>query len=401
MATCWRRRLIVIGCLALGCILSSCGDAMGPALYADTDIPKIRVQLGRARASGRVEVGAQSWEVRSEGETAWEARDIKPLRATFTIAANGIRFWGRDTGSDLLRLRSPQTFQLDGRTYEGDLIVRRSGEKLEFINELDLETYVAGVIANEVGPLGVASMFRAQAVAARTYAWMRITLPDARTKPFHVFDDARSQVYSGRTVPEEYGLTYAEMRRAARQTEGVVLTFQGRPFTAYYASTCGGHTTDAATSRLDPGAARDVLQGVACGHCGTSRYFQWTEVLTEEALLEGLRADGRPVTPPIAEVRVLSRGRGGWVGEVEILSGQNRVSKKVPGPTFRSIAGLRSHNIESITRSAPGRWVVRGRGLGHGVGMCQWGALEMARKGASETDILGFYYPGSALHKLY
>lgn len=381
--------------------LGGCGDALGPALFADTGLPRVRVLLGRPRALGRVAVSGQGWEVRAEAGAAFEARDVKPLLASFSVGSRGIRFWGRDTGAERLRLRAPVAFDLDGRTYEGDLIVRLAEGRLEFVNELDLETYVAGVLANEVGPLGVPSMFRAQAVAARTYAWTRISARDARDQAWHVYDDARSQVYAGRTMPSGTDLRYEDMRRAARQTEGVVLTFQGRPFVAYYASTCGGHTTDAGTSRLDPGTARDVLQGVPCDHCRTSRYFEWTEEVAEEALIEALKRDGRPVAPPLREVRVSARGRGGWAAEVEVVAGPNATVKKVPGPAFRTAAGLRSHNIDAISRAGPGRWRVRGRGWGHGVGMCQWGALEMARKGARETDILAYYYPGSALHKLY
>jgi stage II sporulation protein D len=284
--------------------------------------------------------------------------------------------------------------------YEGELVVRRGPSGLEFVNEVDLETYVAGVIANEVGPHGVPATFRAQAVTARTYAWRRLTDREAASKTFHLHDDARSQVYKGRTVPATYGYGWREMLAAAQETRGVVLGWQGRPFPAYYASTCGGHTTDAGTSRLDPGHAGDLLQGVPCAHCRTSKYYGWIEEVDERDLVEGLRRDGRPVVPPIHEVRVTKRGRGGWAAEVTVVYGPERKERTVPGPSFRTAARLRSHNLEAIERTREG-FRVRGRGWGHGVGMCQWGAIEMGRKGATETEILRYYYPGVSFLKLY
>ena len=81
--------------------------------------------------------------------------------------------------------------------------------------------------------------------------------------------------------------------------------------------------------------------------------------------------------------------------------GPKRAKKLVPGITFRSIAGLRSHNIASVQRAAGDAWSFAGKGWGHGVGMCQVGAIQMGLKGATETEILRFYFPGISFTRVY
>jgi stage II sporulation protein D len=178
------------------------------------------------------------------------------------------------------------------------------------------------------------------------------------------------------------------------------VTWRGRPVPTYYASTCGGHTTDAATSALDPGHAAEVLRGVPCQHCGTSRYFTWTATVRDADLVAGLARARLPVTPPLHGVDVTRRGRGDWAAEVAVLAGPQRAPRAVPGTVFRTAAGLRSHNLRDVRR-VRGGFEIAGRGWGHGVGLCQWGAIEMGRKGATETEILRYYYPGVAFTKVY
>ena len=91
-----------------------------------------------------------------------------------------------------------------------------------------------------------------------------VTASDAAKKFFHLYDSTHSQVYRGHSIPDYTGVSYPQMVAAAKSTSGVIMTYNGRPFSAYYASTCGGHTTDAATSRLDPGEGAGALQGVRC-----------------------------------------------------------------------------------------------------------------------------------------
>lgn len=397
------RRLPVLGlafvALALGLLAPACGGNDLPALSAETTPPSIRVRLGIPRARAQLTIQGQAWTLRALAGSAFALRGGADIRTQLTAGADGIAVRGRSTGARILAVEPDSHFALDGRVYDGRLLVHLVDSKLVLVNELDMETYIAGVIGNEVGPNARAATYRAQAVAARTYAWKRVQ-EQARDVRFQVYDSAASQVYKGRSVPAAYKIRYADMVRHTAATRGVIVTYDGRPFRTYYASTCGGHTTNPETSGLDPGKAREPLRGVACAHCSTSKYFTWTKRLTDAELMAGLKRRKRAVKAPVHAIKITKRGRGEWVAEAAIQFGAAKAVHVLPGHELRSSMGLRSHRVESITR-VPGGWVVKGRGWGHGVGMCQWGAIEMGRKGASEMEILRYYYPGVAFTKVY
>lgn len=403
-----RPTYLAIWALTAGLLLLAgvgCGGNNTPALMADTAPPKIRIRLGKPRTRAELSISRQAWSIRSEAGAAYAARGESTLTTTLRPGAAGIKVRGSETRASVLRIRPDAWFTLDGKTYPGTLIVRSGTEKGEagkliLINELDMETYVAGVIGNEVGPKAEPATYRAQAVTARTYAWMRLQRSGAATRRFHVYDSSASQVYTGMTIPAVYGIRYQEMVRRTKETRGVIITHRGRPFAAYYASTCGGHTTEPATSGLDAGRAKDPLRGVPCGYCSTSKYFRWDKSFSDDHLVTALNRAKRPVIAPIHTLEIRRRGRGGWVAEVRVIYGPKRAVRTIPGYVFRSALKLRSHNFASMARIRGG-WRVKGKGWGHGVGMCQWGAIEMGRKGATETEILRYYYPGIDFTKVY
>jgi stage II sporulation protein D len=402
-----RTRFLVWGLTATLLLLTgaACGGDRTTSLMASTAPPTIRVRLGKPRTLGRLQIPRQAWSIRSEGGGAYAVRGASTLKTTLDLRGRGIGIRGGDSGATVLRIRPGSWFTLDGKSYRGTLIVRResdakSGDRLVFVNELDMETYVAGVIGNEVGPKAEPATYRAQAVTARTYAWMRLQRAGAATRAFHVYDSSASQVYTGMSIPQAYGIDYVTMVRRTAETRGVILTYRGRPFPAYYASTCGGHTTEPESSGLDPARAHEPLRGVPCSHCTTSKYYRWEETFSDGHLESALKRARRPISLPVHDVEIKLRGRGGWVREVRIVYGPKKAIRSVPGHVFRSALGLRSHNLASIRR-VRGGWRVRGKGWGHGVGMCQWGAIEMGRRGATETEILRYYYPGVGFTKVY
>jgi stage II sporulation protein D len=190
------------------------------------------------------------------------------------------------------------------------------------------------------------------------------------------------------------------MNKRAAETRGVVLTWQSRPFSTYFASTCGGHTTEAGTSELDPGHAAEPLRGVTCGFCATSPKYRWTKLVSDADLVAGMKNRNLPVVEPLTSIAVTRAGRGGWAKEVTVTYGPNGARRPLPGTQFRTAARLLSHRILDIRR-VEGGFEIDGGGWGHGVGMCQWGAFEMGKRGFSETDILRAYYPGITFTRVY
>jgi stage II sporulation protein D len=371
--------------------LPGCGSGERPALAA-TEPPPIRVLLRRER--GDLEIRGQSWQIRSEDGRPYSRRASFDLVTRVGAGPRGLTLGAEETGTTRLRVVPERSFSLDGRAYPGTLLLDVHEGAVRFVNETDMETYVAGVIPNEMAPGAPPAAYRAQAVAARTYAWMRV----ATDAPFHVYDSQASQVYTG--LSPQYDVPYADMVKRTAETRGVILNWRNQPFPAYYASTCGGHTTDAATSALDPGGASEPLRGVRCDFCTTSPKFRWDLAVTDADVVEGLKRRRLPIVEPVHAIEVTDRGGGGWVRQVSVTYGPDRKIRTVPGTEFRTALRLLSHRIQQVERER-GAWRVHGLGWGHGVGMCQWGAMEMGRRGFSESEILRWYYPGATFAKVY
>lgn len=362
--------------------------------------PLVRVRLGAPRPRAVLRLAPGGWEVRSEAGAAYTLVQPGALEVVLAPGDTGVRLGERATGASRLRVTCREPFALDGAAYAGDLLVSQEGTQLVLVNEVDLETYVAGVIPNECACQAPPATHRAQAVASRTYAYVSLGAPGAASAPFHLKDTQASQVYRGLTVAPAFGATAADMRLRTAETRGVLVTWQNRPLTTYFASTCGGHTTDPATSGLKADAEAAPLGGVRCGFCTTSSRYRWTKRIADDDLVAGMAARNLPIALPLWGIEVTQRGRGGWARQLVITAGPQRNARTVSGPDFRAAAGLNSHHILAIRRVA-GAFEVDGGGWGHGVGMCQWGALEMGRRGLGEADILRLYYPGATLARLY
>ncbi|MCC7139677.1 MAG: SpoIID/LytB domain-containing protein [Planctomycetes bacterium] len=389
-----RLRSVVLATLA---VLCACGGER--IALSSMPVPEIRVLLGTP-AEGATLTAPDAWDATGEDGHGFADRGTN-LSVVVRPGGDGILFGGSSTNATSIRLRTKGSFvvEMDGarRAYRGSLWLRQQSGRLQVINEVDLETYVAGVILNEMGTTAAPAAYKAQAVLARSYAYFkRKGDPSA---PWHVYDDERSQVYAGITIPRDAGATITDLERWTAETRGVILTWKGEPFPTYYASTCGGHTTEASTARLDAAGASPIFLGVPCGYCAPSKYYTWSKAVAVQDLADALKSRG--VSPPISRLEWSKVGKGGWVAEVTVTYGPKGAKKVVPGPDFRSAAGLRSMRIDAVEAQADGTLLFRGGGWGHGVGLCQVGAQEMARKGFAPDQILRYYYPGAEFTRLY
>ncbi len=145
---------------------------------------------------------------------------------------------------------------VEGRRYRGRLRVRAVGDEALIINELNLESYLKGVVPAEMGPSQFPELdaLKAQTVAARTYAVAH--LGDHDDEGWDLCDTPACQVYKG------VGVEHRLSDRAVSETAGLVAVFNDKPINAMYTSTCGGHTEDA--SLLFPGSVQPYLTGVPC-----------------------------------------------------------------------------------------------------------------------------------------
>lgn len=288
----------------------------------------------------------------------------------------------RPNGSAILSGDSGTEISLSGIVH----LVRR-GKGFLVINRVDLEEYVKGVVPAEVSSAWHPEMLKAQAVAARTYALYQQML--SATRDYDVAATIQDQVYRGKQGID------AGILRAVDDTRGLVVTYQDAPIYAAFSSTAAGLTEDAMNvwSKEYP-----YLKGVECPFDLTSPYYQWKSSFKVDTLEQNLRQQGFSVGT-IATMTPLSFSRGGRVAKLRILhSGGELVLR---GEELRKAVGYTiipstQFAIESIGRDV----VLSGFGAGHAVGMCQWGAKELAELGYPFSTILRYYYPGTELQNM-
>lgn len=265
-------------------------------------------------------------------------------------------------------------------------LVRR-GKGFLVINRVDLEEYVKGVVPAEVSSTWHQEMLKAQAVAARTYALYQKML--SATREYDVAATVQDQVYRGKQGID------GGILRAVEETRGLVVTYQNAPIYAAFSSTAAGLTEDAMNvwSKEYP-----YLKGVECPFDLASPYYQWKSSFKIDTLEESLRQQGFSVGT-ITTITPLSFSRGGRVATLRVVhSGGELVLR---GEELRKAVGYTiipstQFAIEFIGRDL----VLSGFGAGHAVGMCQWGAKELAELGYSFSTILQYYYPGTELQSL-
>ena len=291
------------------------------------------------------------------------------------------------------------TVRVRDRRYRGWLRVIRNpaDSKLMVVNHVPLEQYVAGVLGGELPRSFHSQTFRAQAVAARTYVLHRM-LNTSRTS-WDVASTAASQVYRG--IDGESSKT----KSAQRATHGQVLVYtqQGRHqiIITFYSSTCGGGARPAWELKDVPHI--EPLGGVKIDQCQASPYHTWKEtpVFTKQELHAKLaKADSQiRRMKSISKVRIASRWPHGRARDIRITDQRGR-SVTVSAETVRIALGLRSTWFDIVDKSDSVSFT-NGRGWGHGMGMCQFGADRLARRGYKYEEILETYYPGSELKRYY
>jgi stage II sporulation protein D len=301
-----------------------------------------------------------------------------------------LRIKPASVGGKPLRIRSSDGItQLNDKRYRGWVEIRKKKNGLLLVvNELDLEEYLRGVIAAEVPPDWELEALKAQAVASRTYA-----LYEKRTagkRPYHILATVTSQVYNGVNGEQVNAV------RAVKETEGLILTYQGNVIPAFYHANCGGHTENAS---LMWGIDEPYLKGVDCECQDIIKDGLWEKRVSVSHVSDALRRQGFRVEN-ILDMSIAGITPAGRVKNVAILSARGTTT--VPAETLR--AALGNTEIPSVffeLELSEGEAVFSGRGRGHGVGLCQWGAKEMAEKGHDFKSILSHYYPGTFLERMH
>ena len=357
---------------------------------------------------------------------------LRPGRGTVTVMVGG-RSLATARDSVYVGSTDGSNLAVGDRRYSGHLYVAVGPEGgLALINSVDAETLLRGVVPAEIFAAAPAAALEAQAIVARG-AILSLLGNRHFDAPFHLCDEQHCQVYRGA------GAAQRSTDLAVRTTRGQVAVRPRsgneplRLVESVYSASCGGFTEgnaqvwdetpspslrprldgpaqDPALSAFRDGVTEENLEawltGVPPVYCARSKFtrmdkFRWKKVLTEEDLkaIGQSLGIGRPKA-----IEVLGRGKGGRVTGVRVVgtNGQREVLRELP--VRRLFNNLNSGAFKVETKTSEGVLVqafFRGAGWGHGVGMCQMGAIGRAEAGQSAAEILRFYYSGAELTRLY
>jgi stage II sporulation protein D len=268
--------------------------------------------------------------------------------------------------------------QVEGRSYRGRLRLRVGEEGgLAVVNVLPSRQYLWSVVGSEMYSNWRLEALMAQAVAARTYMVYALD-----SKPALTLTD---MAYKG-VAAESSSATLA-----ADVTDGIVLTYEGRILPAYFHSTCGGRTVP--VDRVFDAHRIPPLSGVECPWCRQSPAYTWQAKVPAALLAAALSDRG------VRAVRSLQPEGTTPAGYARSVTVNDR--KRIDATAFRLAVGgdvIKSTRFQ--VERVGGEFVFAGRGYGHGVGMCQWGAHGLSEAGRSWEEILSYYYPGSRLQQI-
>lgn len=296
---------------------------------------------------------------------------------------------------------------VNGKPFRGTVEVRQDTlGQLLVLNETDMESYLRGVVPSEIGNLdpSLLEAMKVQAIAARTYAVVKLKDTGRARRAYDLESTEADQVYRGVSVETPPG------DRAVKETCGQVVTFKGTPVQAYYCACCGGHT--AGLEESWEGAPQNYLKSVKDPYCRGAKNFTWERTFSRDQvqmMLDAFLSDSLPGgwkgnPGRWQSLRVMKRGPSGRVLKLLVTTDQgsyiidkDRIRWAFADPVTKNILPSTLFTIQTSQDSV----IFSGNGSGHGVGLCQIGAIEMARKGKSMKDILRFYYKGIAIGRIY
>jgi stage II sporulation protein D len=333
---------------------------------------------------------------------------------TLHLTPDGWRCGGADLGGGELVLQPAGVGMLlvDGAAYRGHYrLVPAGPDRFDVVNHVDLDEYLYSVISRELYRNWHEEAYRAQAIAARTYALFEKNVRRG-TRYWDVWPDERSQVYGGLAAET------ARSREAVDATRGIVLAYgpegEARIFKTYYSSCCGGVTQN--VEDVFGGPPIPPLSAQFVGPvCSASRTFNWGPVVISKAeLARRFEAFGARRNSPEQHIRAVrsitisQRNAHGRPTRFEVVDGNGQKyswpaeqlrwavnTDAAPGTT------LYSSFVENIINESDRVRFVGGHGHGHGVGMCQWCLQARALAGIKHEDMLLYAYPGAKLLPAY
>ena len=356
------------------------------------------------------------WEVWApKGSAAPEGISVRDWSGELTATVEPV-FQGLDGGYTLkgpVQIQAPQGLRWKGGVYRGPFRLQADAYGgWTLVEQVPLEQYLEGVVPHEIGAGSPAAALQAQTVLART--WALANSHRFRIDGYHLCSDTQCQVYSD---PRQAG---PAVRQAIAATKGRLLSWQGTPISAVYHATNGGvmaagpeaWAMDAAPylkaeadgdqawqvrHRLplqQSGAVEAPLSDQAGAYGVRHPLFRWRRTLTATEVIRALGHQAAGLKSPLS-ISVLERGASGRVLALQISGAGDAAPVVLKLDRIRRTLRRLPSTLFVITPQASDSWLVVGGGFGHGAGLSQAGAIDLAWRGWSTEKILEHYYPGT------
>lgn len=355
----------------------------------------VKVLLKESSESSICKIEADTPLIFFDGQTKkriLKNKKMDSVRITQNSSGLFINGFSIKTNSLIIKASKKGPLIFDKKKYKGTFQVIRSENRAYFLNRIDRETYLELVLQSESWPGWPLEVNMAFAIASRSYVVAMMERMQNMNVPFDVRDTNVHQRYN------LYGVEPSEViKEAVKRTYGIILTYNNEPIIAMFDACCGGiipaHIEDGIDFQKAPYLAREH----SCPYCKKCSAYNW-KIAYDQSYIELalLKKIGKKIFP-IKDIKVTKKDKAGLVKEVQIKGKQGIVT--LAGKQIYSLLDAVKSYCFHVEKKAS-QFIFSGFGLGHHVGLCQWGARQMVREGLSYRQILSFYYPNTQLKRL-
>lgn len=348
---------------------------------------KVRVLLNKVHAKGSWKFHCSQGCVITAPECSQRARykteDLHIVAQKSGFFVNGKKI----TAKNITIIPQNGIITFNQKQYPGVFNIIMENNHIYIINELDIEEYVGCVLHAESWPGWPLEVNKAFAIASRSYLVARIIDADKSKRLYHIKNTNIHQTYKGLHANPV-------LKQAIDDTRGLILTYNKKPIDAMFDSCCGD-IIPAHINGIDFKKAPYLARGYRCTYCKPCKIYVWKIEYPVQDVEKILQAGGYPIKN-IKSIKVIKKDKAGIAELIEIR-----------GSTTLTITGRQAYSLFDTIKSwyflveKKGRTIIfTGRGYGHHLGLCQWGARRMIDYGKKYPAILNFYYPGTLLMQL-
>ena len=273
--------------------------------------------------------------------------------------------------------------EFNGTMYDGDFTIMYHKNSFLCVNNVDLEDYISAVLRTESWPGWPLEVNKAFAITCRSYVVFKALEAQRSGRPFDVKNSNAHQTYRGKH-------DIVLFKKAVAHTRGIVLGFAGKPILAMFDCCCGG-VIPAHIANFDFAKVPYLARTYACSYCKQSSLHSWT-ISYDRQEFEAIVRTHCPGIKHVRDIRVIKKDKAGLALEVRVKGSQD--TQIISGKELYSLLKEVKSFYFDVTRKAD-TIVFLGRGFGHHLGLCQWGARQMVREGWDYKSIVRFYYPGT------